>query len=142
MRQMPGDSDPDSGRTFIWLITCILFISILAGGGCLLAYIVLPESQTSSLIPILGVTLVCLPWAFWFLTCLYRIFSRCCCGERDVPGNYNYGGRGYPAGSASNARRNADLEVASQAGKGSQLNRASSVASHESETAFANKMAS
>ncbi|RYR66216.1 uncharacterized protein LOC107480170 [Arachis duranensis] len=138
---MPGDSDPDSGRAFIWLITCILFISILAGGGCLLAYIVLPESQTSPLIPILGVTLVCLPWAFWFLTCLYRIFSRWCCGDRDVPANYNYGGRGFAA-SASNTRRNADLEVASQSGKGSHLNRASSVASNESEAALASSMAS
>ena len=105
-----------------------------------MAYIVLPESQTSSWIPIVGVALVCLPWAFWFLTCLYRIFSRCC-GDRNGVANANGGGGGGGGyAGAGNPHRNADVEVAAQA-KSGQLNRVSSVASNESEMALANSMA-
>ncbi|KAK7247599.1 hypothetical protein RIF29_42485 [Crotalaria pallida] len=134
-------SDPSSGRRFIWLVTCLLLISILAGGACLVAYMVLPESETSSWISIIGVTLVCLPWAFWFLTFLYRVISRCC-GLR-VGGGYGAnGGGGRSVGGGGIASRNADVEGAGQSSKGSDINRECSVNSHESEMPLARSMAS
>ncbi|KAK7369520.1 hypothetical protein VNO80_11559 [Phaseolus coccineus] len=126
-------SDPSSGRTFVWIITGLLFISVVAGGACLVAYMLLPESETSSSwIPEIGVALVCLPWLFWLLTFLYRVFSRIF-GCRVSIGGGGSGGNWVSA--------NADVEVASQA-KGGNLNRESSVASHESELALAKSMAS
>ncbi|XP_027343135.1 uncharacterized protein LOC113855705 [Abrus precatorius] len=125
-------SDPTSGRTFIWIIAGLLFVSLMTGGACLVAYMVLPESETTSWIPTLGVTLVCLPWVFWLLTFIYRIFSRCF-GCRFSIG----GGAGAGAG---NCAVNADVEVPPHA-KGGGLNRASSVASHESEMALTKSMA-
>ena len=71
-----SEPDPTAGHTYIWTISCILFICIAAGGGCLLAYISVPESQSSNLLPVLGFTLVCLPWIFWIVTIVYRITSR------------------------------------------------------------------
>ncbi|XWS44680.1 hypothetical protein CRYUN_Cryun15aG0068500 [Craigia yunnanensis] len=71
-----SEPDPTAGRTYIWTISCILFICIAAGGGCLLAYMTIPESQSSILLPVLGFTLVCMPWIFWIITVLYRITSR------------------------------------------------------------------
>lgn len=66
-----------SGASFIWIVSCFLFVSILAGGGCLLMYIIIPhEPGTMSWLPITGVALVCLPWLFWFLTFIYRVVSR------------------------------------------------------------------
>ncbi|TKY60448.1 hypothetical protein E2542_SST17547 [Spatholobus suberectus] len=130
--QMPV-SDPSSGRTFIWIISGLLFISIVAGGACLVAYLLLPESETSSSwIPQIGVALICLPWLFWLLTFLYRILSRIFGCRVRIGGD----------GSGGNlAATNADVEVASHA-KDGELNRASSVASHESEMALAKSMAS
>ncbi|CAI8619163.1 unnamed protein product [Vicia faba] len=133
--------DPSSGRKFIWLVACFLFISLIAGGVCLVAYMYLPESETSSWVPVVGVGLVCLPWAFWFFTCLYRIFSRCL-GCR--VGMMMSGG----GGGGANQPRNADVEIAAQStkggssGGGGELNRVSSVASHESEIALAKSMSS
>ncbi|KAE9601336.1 hypothetical protein Lal_00023919 [Lupinus albus] len=124
-------SNPSSGRAFIWLITCLLFISIIAGGACLVAYMVLPESEIASWLPVLGVSLVCLPWAFWFLTFLYRFFSRCC--------GFRIGGVGN--GGSVNLARNHDVNGACQSLKGGELNRASSVASHESEMPLSRSMA-
>ncbi|OIW18155.1 hypothetical protein TanjilG_31275 [Lupinus angustifolius] len=132
-------SDPSSGRTFIWLITCLLFISIIAGGACLAAYTVLPESETASWLPVLGVTLVCLPWAFWFFTFLYRVFSRCC-GYRVRVGVGGGGGGGGNGGSV-NAPGKVDMEGAGQSSNGGELNRESSVTSHESEVPLARSMA-
>ncbi|KAK7399359.1 hypothetical protein VNO78_10541 [Psophocarpus tetragonolobus] len=127
-------SDPSSGRIFIWIISGLLFISIVAGGACLVAYLLLPESETSSSwIPEIGVALVCLPWLFWLFTFLYRIFSRIL-GYRVSVGTGGSGANWVP-----NAN-NADVEVASHA-KGGNLNRVSSVASHESEMALAKSMA-
>ncbi|KAJ0040411.1 hypothetical protein Pint_27403 [Pistacia integerrima] len=68
--------DPHSGYAFIWLVSFTLFLFLAAGGGCLVMYMILPESQSSSWLAITGVTLVCLPWLFWFVTCMYRIISR------------------------------------------------------------------
>ncbi|ONI14304.1 hypothetical protein PRUPE_4G274100 [Prunus persica] len=66
------------GGSFICFISCFLFVSIVAGGGCLLMYMILPEPQTRGRywLPIIGVALVCLPWVFWFLTFVYRLISR------------------------------------------------------------------
>ncbi|KAH1135270.1 hypothetical protein GYH30_013171 [Glycine max] len=104
-------SDPSSGRMFIWII-----------------------AETSSSLDTRDwgtVGLLCLPWLFWLLTFLYRIFSRIF-GCRVSVG----GGNWVPTA-------NADVEVAvaSHAKGDNLLNRASSVASHESEMTFAKSMA-
>lgn len=39
-------------------------------------YMILPETTATSWLPIVGITLVCLPWFFWLSTFLYRVFSR------------------------------------------------------------------
>jgi len=39
---------------------------------------ILPKSQSTSWLPVAGVTLVCLPWLFWFLTFLYQVISCAC----------------------------------------------------------------
>ncbi|GKV21587.1 hypothetical protein SLEP1_g31556 [Rubroshorea leprosula] len=69
-------SGPSSSGLFIWIVTCILFLFIAAGGICLLAYMNLPESEITHWLPIIGLSLVCLPWLFWFLTFVYRVISR------------------------------------------------------------------
>ncbi|KAG2716167.1 hypothetical protein I3843_03G113400 [Carya illinoinensis] len=71
-------TDSGTGSAFIWLVCSALFISIVAGGGCLIVYMILPKSQSTSWLPIAGVTLVCLPWLFWFLNFLYRAISSSC----------------------------------------------------------------
>lgn len=68
--------DPRAGRAFIWVISWFLFLTIAGGGGCLVMYMILPETTTTSWLPVVGITLVCLPWFFWLSTFLYRIFSR------------------------------------------------------------------
>ncbi|KAK7350904.1 hypothetical protein VNO77_09947 [Canavalia gladiata] len=127
-------ADPSSGRTFIWIITCILFSSVLAGGGCLVAYMFLPESQVASWVPPLGVTLVSLPWAFWILTFLYRIFSRCF-GYRIRVGIGE--GEREGLGDGGNANAHGEPSVTPNGG----IDRALSVASHESEMPLARSMA-
>ncbi|XVF61057.1 hypothetical protein PTKIN_Ptkin08bG0098400 [Pterospermum kingtungense] len=85
------EPDPTAGRACIWAISCILFICIATGGGCLLAYINIPESQSSNLLPVLGFILVCMPWIFWIVTIVYRITSRAF-GFRMVIGSlYSHG---------------------------------------------------
>lgn len=69
-------ADPTSGRIFIWVISCFLFSCIAVGGSFLILYITLPQNISRPWLPIAGVTLVCLPWTFWFFTCVYRIISR------------------------------------------------------------------
>lgn len=82
-------SATDSGTksAFIWLVCSALFIFIVVGGGCLIVYMVLPKSQSTSWLPIAGLTLVCLPWLFWFLNFLYRAIS-CSYGFRDVSSQF------------------------------------------------------
>lgn len=87
--------DPSAGGTFIWVISTVLFVSLAAGGGCLVLYIIQPDSDYASWLPFVGVALVCLPWLFWMLTCLYRVISRAC-GVRVAAG----GGRGGRQGSS------------------------------------------
>ncbi|KAF8073284.1 hypothetical protein N665_1122s0013 [Sinapis alba] len=66
--------DPGAGRVFIFLITLFLFLSIAVGGGCLIAYTILPYPPVW--LSYLGIFFVCLPWSFWILTFAYRILSR------------------------------------------------------------------
>lgn len=81
-------SEPDQAATctYIWAIACILFICVLAGGGCLLCYIIVPEYQSSNLLPVLGFIFLSTPWVFWILTVVYRLMSRAF-GFRMVFGN-------------------------------------------------------
>ncbi|XP_020234940.1 uncharacterized protein LOC109814839 [Cajanus cajan] len=127
------EADPSAERTFIWIIACILFICVLAGGGCLVAYTVLPVSQVPPWTPRIGIMLVCLPWAFWLLTFLYRIFSRICGCRINVGGvgreRLGDGGRANAPGDASVKENNG-------------INRTFSVASHESQMPLAKSMAS
>ncbi|XVE83379.1 hypothetical protein DITRI_Ditri16bG0084200 [Diplodiscus trichospermus] len=85
------EPDPKASCAYIWTISCILFICIVAGGGCLLAYITAPESQSSILLPALGFTLVCMPWIFWILTMVYRITSRAFGFRMVISGLYGNG---------------------------------------------------
>lgn len=93
-------NDPGAGRAFVWLVACLLFVCVAAGGGCLVMYVVLPDSDTSSWLPLAGVTLVCLPWLFWFLTFLYRIISRVCGFRVGIGGN---------TGAANSANNNVNV---------------------------------
>ncbi|KAJ9177843.1 hypothetical protein P3X46_013009 [Hevea brasiliensis] len=95
-------AEPTSGRLFIWLISCFLFTCVTVGGIFLLLYIVLPQNQAKPWLPIVGVTLVCLPWIFWCFTCLYRIISRAL-GIRVV---IRCGGGGGDGGSSARTRSN------------------------------------
>ncbi|WJZ86523.1 hypothetical protein VitviT2T_005970 [Vitis vinifera] len=94
--QMPLP-DPRAGSLFIWVISCFLLLAILAGGSFLVLYMSLPQTQSTSWLPVAGVLLVCLPWLFWLLTILYRLISRTC-GFR-MGGSY--GGNGVRGGGGS-----------------------------------------
>lgn len=91
-------SDPSSGNIYICLVSAVLLLSLVVGGAILVLYVVLPGSDPW--LPIAGISLVSLPWFFWFLTFLYRIFSRRCCGPRSsvadagASGSSNSGGGG------------------------------------------------
>ncbi|KAK7410909.1 hypothetical protein VNO78_02123 [Psophocarpus tetragonolobus] len=133
---MPAD-DPNFGRPFIWITACILFICVLIGGGCLVEYVVLPESEVQPWIPLLGITLICLPWAFWLFTFLYQILSRCC-GCR-ISFDVNVGRQGLGGGGgvgSAIARQDTNLKPNDNG-----LARAFSVASHESQMPLAKSMA-
>ncbi|GJN28704.1 hypothetical protein PR202_gb16861 [Eleusine coracana subsp. coracana] len=56
----------------LWLVTVLLLISLLAGGACLVSYILLPPRQAPAWLPAVGLVLVALPWGFWIVTCMYR----------------------------------------------------------------------
>lgn len=94
--------DPSAGSTFVWLISAVLFMSLAAGGGCLVLYIIEPDSYYASWLPFAGVALVCLPWLFWMLTCLYRVISRAC--RYRVAAGAGGGGRGGGAFEGGSAR--------------------------------------
>ncbi|KAG5245085.1 hypothetical protein OIU76_002738 [Salix suchowensis] len=68
--------DPTSGRLLIWFISFFMFITVAAGGSLLLMYLILPTDPSRAWLPVAGIALVCMPWIFWLLTCIYRIFSR------------------------------------------------------------------
>ncbi|KAG6535515.1 uncharacterized protein LOC121999719 [Zingiber officinale] len=66
---------PSEGRrsnVCIWLISCLFFLVLLAGGGFLVLYITLPETEDAIWLPIAGIILVAIPWVFWTITCIYQ----------------------------------------------------------------------
>jgi len=63
---------PAGGSLCLWMVTVLLLLSLLAGGGCLAGYILLPPHEAPAWLPAVGLALVALPWAFWILTCAYR----------------------------------------------------------------------
>ncbi|CAL9056204.1 uncharacterized protein LOC135640757 [Musa acuminata AAA Group] len=69
---------PSEGRgrnLCIWFISCLFFLVLLAGGAFLVLYITLPETKDTAWFPIAGMTLVTVPWMFWFTTCIYRFVA-------------------------------------------------------------------
>jgi uncharacterized membrane protein len=60
------------GSGCLWLVTVLLLLSLLAGGACLVVYILVPPSEAPEWLPAVGLALVALPWAFWIVTCMYR----------------------------------------------------------------------
>uniref|UniRef100_A0A0E0F386 Uncharacterized protein n=1 Tax=Oryza meridionalis TaxID=40149 RepID=A0A0E0F386_9ORYZ len=60
------------GSACVWMVTALLLLSVLAGGGCLAGYVVLPPHEAPHWLPAVGLALVALPWAFWVATCSYR----------------------------------------------------------------------
>ncbi|KAK4264711.1 hypothetical protein QN277_025849 [Acacia crassicarpa] len=143
-----------NGRAYIWITACVLFICIVAGGACLAAYVLLPEDKVASWLPEAGVILVCLPWAFWFLTFIYRIVSRAFgfrvwCGGGGGGGravnerNYSTKGDIEGAGGQANGKGDAQFGEAGAAAAAVSrggLQRTLSAASHESEMPLAKSM--
>uniref|UniRef100_A0A0E0MDE1 Uncharacterized protein n=1 Tax=Oryza punctata TaxID=4537 RepID=A0A0E0MDE1_ORYPU len=70
-----GEGRP-GGSACVWLVTALLLLSVLAGGGCLVGYVVLPPNEAPHWLPAVGMALVALPWAFWVATCSYRCARR------------------------------------------------------------------
>lgn len=91
-------ADPRAGRLFVWLISCFILLSLAAGGALLGMYMTQPDSTTSAWLLYAGMSLVCLPWFFWFMLCIYRCISRSL-GFRIVCGSCG----GDEAGSSSRA---------------------------------------
>ncbi|CAL0324386.1 unnamed protein product [Lupinus luteus] len=70
------------GDARIYLIYVFFFASIIGGGVFLSLYLVQPhDSQSTTWYVIIGMTLVSIPWFFWFLLYLYTCF---CFGTHDV----------------------------------------------------------
>ncbi|CAM0874730.1 unnamed protein product [Alopecurus aequalis] len=61
-----------AGSPLVWVVTALLLLSVLGGGGCLVAYVLLPPGESPVWIPAVGLSLVALPWAFWLATSAYR----------------------------------------------------------------------
>lgn len=108
--------DPSAGSTFIWLVSAVLFLSVAAGGACLVLYITQPDSLYASWLPFVGVALVCLPWLFWILTCFYRVISRACGFRAATGGGRGGGGGAFEGGSARAGVEAADADAAAAAG--------------------------
>lgn len=71
-KQDEGQAGPPGGSVCLWLVTVLLLLSLLGGGACLAAYILLPPNEAPAWLPAVGLALVALPWAFWIVTCMYR----------------------------------------------------------------------
>lgn len=69
--------DERKGDVRIYVVSILFFACIVAGGVLLCLYIFLPQTNSTSSYPVAGMILVGIPWAFWFLACLYR-----CCKPR------------------------------------------------------------
>ncbi|KAK4774746.1 hypothetical protein SAY86_009681 [Trapa natans] len=90
-------ADPRAGRVFVWLISSIIMLSLAAGGVFLVVYMTQPDDYTASAWPLYaGMSLVCLPWFFWFILIMYRCISRSlgfrivcgdCCGGDEAEGS-------------------------------------------------------
>lgn len=96
--------DPTAGYAAIWMVSCFLCLSIAVGGSFLVMYMILPESDSTYWLPIAGVTLVCLPWLFWFCTCFYRIISRLSGVRMSIGGVAGGTGGGGGGGGSSRGR--------------------------------------
>ncbi|MQL73321.1 hypothetical protein Taro_005645 [Colocasia esculenta] len=59
----------------VYIISCLLLITIIGGGVLLMLYVILPENEETAWFPIAGMLLVGTPWVFWILTFLYRTVS-------------------------------------------------------------------
>ncbi|CAN0877892.1 hypothetical protein LINGRAHAP2_LOCUS12143 [Linum grandiflorum] len=109
-------ADPSSGRFFIWIVSGFLFVCVTVGGTFLVMYLILPPTPATEWLPIVGVSLVCLPWGFWFFTCIYRVVSRAF-GFRMVIGggggdneseDANNNGKGGPGSPSGDTRSEGD----------------------------------
>ncbi|XP_054791041.1 uncharacterized protein LOC129308999 [Prosopis cineraria] len=142
-----------NGRAYIWITACILFTCIVAGGACLVAYVLLPEDQVESWLPVAGVVLVCLPWAFWLLTFIYRIVSRAFGfrvrfgggggdGGRRAGNEKNYSGNDDIEGAGGLANGKGDVQFGEAGGAAARggLQRTSSSVSNESEMPLAKSL--
>jgi peptidoglycan/LPS O-acetylase OafA/YrhL len=71
-KQGEGQGAPGGSSVCLWLVTVLLLLSLLGGGACLAAYILLPPHEAPAWLPAVGLALVALPWAFWIVTCAYQ----------------------------------------------------------------------
>ncbi|OWM91475.1 uncharacterized protein LOC116199261 [Punica granatum] len=79
-------ANPRAGRVFVWIISCVILLSLASGGAFLVMYMTRPDPTNSAWLLYAGMALVCLPWFFWLMLCTYRCISRAlgfriiCCG--------------------------------------------------------------
>ncbi|GAB4855699.1 hypothetical protein Ancab_024341 [Ancistrocladus abbreviatus] len=95
--------DQKAGNCYIWVISGFLFLCIVAGGTFLALYMTELHSPSNQWYPFAGVSLVCLPWFFWFLTFFYRVISRAC-GFHMACWGASFGDPGGSVGGASLGR--------------------------------------
>ncbi|KAM3255446.1 hypothetical protein ACQJBY_048621 [Aegilops geniculata] len=69
------------GSVCVWVVALLLLLAVFAEGGCLVLYVTLPPAEVPQWLPIAGLALVALPWAFWIATCAYS----CCCSRSSPP---------------------------------------------------------
>ncbi|CAK7333801.1 unnamed protein product [Dovyalis caffra] len=60
------------GDPRIYIVIALFFACLVSGGVLLALYMFLPENNVNWWYSIAGMILVAIPWAFWFLTCIYR----------------------------------------------------------------------
>ena len=64
-----------SEEMWVYVVSCILLLSIVTGGAFLSLYVAHPASDTAGWYLKLGMALEAIPWLFWGATSLYRIIS-------------------------------------------------------------------
>ncbi|XP_052138028.1 uncharacterized protein LOC127756697 [Oryza glaberrima] len=87
-----------AGGACVWAVAAVLFLAVLAGGGCLVFYLALPPAEVPEWLPVAGLSLVALPWAFWIATCAYRLCC-CCCSSSSSPEQANAAAERQPSSS-------------------------------------------